>query len=179
MWSTGPIRALLQSKKTVPLSLILVSHLLKKYIFWKRWKCYNQIKQHKIFSTTLIKGNIGIFVECTITSLKKCIEHPAFTSKLKLANITTVHKKTQKFQKTITDLSVFYQLSLKYMKKSCLNNCLSYQAMSSTRTQSQLCTATPVSLFVQCQVHFDCSLRQSPRLFQWKYSWGNHMSIWV
>ena len=26
--------------------------------------------------------------------------------------------------------------------------------MSSTRTQSQLCTATPISSFVQCQVSF-------------------------
>ena len=31
---------------------------------------------------------------------------------------------------------------------------LSYQAMSSTRTQSQLSTATPISLFVQCQISF-------------------------
>ena len=30
-----------------------------------------------------------------------------------------------------------------------------------TRTQGQLCTATPISPFVQCQVLF----RQSPRLF--------------
>ena len=38
---------------------------------------------------------------------------------------------------------------------------LSYQAMISTRTQSQLCTDTPVSSFVQCQFHFGCCLRQS------------------
>ena len=31
---------------------------------------------------------------------------------------------------------------------------LSYQAMSSTRTQSQLCTAIPISLFVHCHVSF-------------------------
>ena len=29
---------------------------------------------------------------------------------------------------------------------------LSYQAMSSTRIQSQPCTATPIASFVQCQV---------------------------
>ena len=33
-------------------------------------------------------------------------------------------------------------------------NRLSYQAMSPARTQSQLCTATPSSSFVQCQVLF-------------------------
>ena len=32
------------------------------------------------------------------------------------------------------------------------SNWLSYQAISSTRTQSQLCTATPISLFARC--HF-------------------------
>ena len=31
---------------------------------------------------------------------------------------------------------------------------LSYQAMSSIHTQSQLCTAAPVSSFVQCQISF-------------------------
>ena len=34
------------------------------------------------------------------------------------------------------------------------SNRLSYQAMSSTRTQSQLCTATPVLSIVQCQISF-------------------------
>ena len=34
------------------------------------------------------------------------------------------------------------------------SNQLSYQALSSTRTQSQLCTATSVSLFVQCPISF-------------------------
>ena len=29
---------------------------------------------------------------------------------------------------------------------------LSYQAISSTRTQSQLCKAAPISWFVQCQI---------------------------
>ena len=34
------------------------------------------------------------------------------------------------------------------------SNRLGYQAMSSTRIQIQLCTATPISSFVQCQVSF-------------------------
>ena len=33
-------------------------------------------------------------------------------------------------------------------------NRLTYQVMSSTRTQSHLCIATPISSFVQCQVLF-------------------------
>ena len=35
-----------------------------------------------------------------------------------------------------------------------LNSVQSYQAMSSTCTQSQLCTATPISSFVQCHISF-------------------------
>ena len=31
---------------------------------------------------------------------------------------------------------------------------LTYQVVSSTITQSQLCTATPISSFVQCQISF-------------------------
>ena len=34
------------------------------------------------------------------------------------------------------------------------SNRLSYQAMRSIHTQSQLCTATPVSSFVQCPISF-------------------------
>ena len=42
---------------------------------------------------------------------------------------------------------------------------LTYWAMSSTPTRSQLCIATPVSSFVQCQVSFGYCLCQSPRLY--------------
>ena len=35
-----------------------------------------------------------------------------------------------------------------------ISNRLIYQAISSTHTQSQPCTATPISLFVQCQAPF-------------------------
>ena len=45
------------------------------------------------------------------------------------------------------------------------NNQQSYQALSSTCTQSQPCTATLISSFVQCQISFQLCLRQSPRLF--------------
>ena len=53
----------------------------------------------------------------------------------------------------------------------------SYQVMSSPRTQSQLCTATSISTFVQCRFRFGYCLRQSPRLFWSKFYWGNDMSV--
>ena len=34
------------------------------------------------------------------------------------------------------------------------SNRLSFQAMSSTRTQNQLCTTTPISSFAQCPISF-------------------------
>ena len=40
--------SIIAGKKTVLLNLILIFRLLKKQIFWKRIKCCNQIKQHKI-----------------------------------------------------------------------------------------------------------------------------------
>ena len=48
--------------------------------------------------TKLIKDNADIFEEFVFISLNKCIEQSVFPSKLKLANITPVHKKTQKAQ---------------------------------------------------------------------------------
>ena len=57
-------------------------------------------------------------------SLNKCIEQSLFLSKLKLANITPVHKKNSKISKEITDLSVFCQIFLKCMRSSCWNKCL-------------------------------------------------------
>ena len=45
------------------------------------------------------------------------------------------------------------------------SNWLSYQAKSSTSTQSQPCTATQISSFFSVRFHFSCCLRQSPRLF--------------
>ena len=84
----------------------------------------NKVIQNTDIPTKSIKDNADIYAEFVFTSLNKCIEQSVFTSKLKLANIRPVHKKTPKAQKTITDLSVFYQRSLKYMRSSCLNKCL-------------------------------------------------------
>ena len=84
----------------------------------------NKGTQNTNTPTKLIKGNADIFVEFILISLSKCIEQPVFPSKLKLVNIKPVHKKPQKAQKKITDLSVFRQILLKYMRSSCLNKCL-------------------------------------------------------
>ena len=64
------------------------------------------------------------FVEFVFTNLNKCIEQSVFPLKFKLAYITPGHKKTQKAQKTITGLPVFYKIYLKYMRSSCLSKCL-------------------------------------------------------
>ena len=84
----------------------------------------NKATQNTDIPTKLIKDNADIFAEFIFISLNKCIEQSVFPSKLKLANITPVHKKTQKAQKKITDLSVFCQIFLKCMRSSCLNKCL-------------------------------------------------------
>ena len=85
----------------------------------------NKATQNTDIPTKLIKNNADIFAEFIFLSLNKCIEQSIFPSKLKLANIAPVHKKkTQKAQKKITDLSVFYQIFLKHMRSSCLNKCL-------------------------------------------------------
>ena len=81
----------------------------------------NKATQNTEIPTKLVKDDADIFARLVFINLNKCIEQSVFPSKLKLANITPVHKKTQKAQKTITELSVFYQIFLKYMRSSCLN----------------------------------------------------------
>ena len=54
---------------------------------------------------------------------------------------------------------------------------LSYQAMSSTRTQSQLCTATPISSFVQFPISFQLLPSSVPAFNLVEISWSNQMSI--
>ena len=84
----------------------------------------NKARENADIPTKLIKDNADIFAEYIFISLNKCIEQSVFPSKLKLANITPVHKKFYKAQKKITDLSVFCQIFLKCMRISCLNKCL-------------------------------------------------------
>ena len=47
-----------------------------------------------------------------------------------------------------------WDLNLRPLNSFRPSNRLGCQAMSLTRTQSQLCTATPIPSFVQCQVSF-------------------------
>ena len=61
------------------------------------------------------------------------------------------------------------------------SNRLSYQAMSSSHSQSQLCRATPISSL--CSVfmfHFSLCSRQSPHLLEAKSRTGNHVVVeWI
>ena len=90
----------------------------------------NKATQNTGIPTTLIKGNADIFAEFVFISLNKCIEQSVLPLKWKLANITPVHKKTEKAQKKITDLSVFCQIFLKYTRNSFLNKCLNILNLS-------------------------------------------------
>ena len=56
----------------------------------------NKATQNTDIPTILIKDNADVFAEFVFISLNKCIEQSVFPSKLKLANITPVHKKTLK-----------------------------------------------------------------------------------
>ena len=59
-------------------------------------------------------------------------------------------------------------------------NWLTYQAMISTRSQSQLCTATPISSHCSVlMVHFGFFLRQAQHLLQAKSRTGNYVSSWI
>ena len=79
----------------------------------------NKATQNTDIPTKLIKDNADIFAAFIFISFNKCIEQSLFLSKLKLANITPVHKKKySKSSKEITDLSVFCQIFLKCMRSS-------------------------------------------------------------
>ena len=56
-----------------------------------------------------------------------------------------------------------------------------YQAMSSSRSQSQLCRATPISsLFSVFMFHFSLCSRQSPHLLEAKSRTANHVVVeWI
>ena len=61
------------------------------------------------------------------------------------------------------------------------SNRLSCQAMSSTRTQTRLCTATPISSFVQCHIWFRLLPESVGTFVLIEIYWGSHMSVaeWV
>ena len=59
----------------------------------------NKATQNTDIPTKLIEDNADIFVGFISISLNKCIEQSFFPSNLKLANITSVHKKISKSSK--------------------------------------------------------------------------------
>ena len=59
----------------------------------------NNATQNTDIPTKSIKDSADIFAEFILIRFTKCIEQSVFQSKLKLANITPVHKKTRKSQK--------------------------------------------------------------------------------
>ena len=74
----------------------------------------NKTIQNTDIPTNINKDNADIFMEFVFTRLNKYTEQSIFLSKLKLANVTPVHRKNTKVKKRTTDLSVFYQNFLKY-----------------------------------------------------------------
>ena len=60
----------------------------------------NNATQNTDIPTKSFKDSADIFAEFILIRFTKCIEQSVFQSKLKLANITPVHKKTRKAQKT-------------------------------------------------------------------------------
>ena len=68
----------------------------------------NKATQNTDIPTKLIKDNADIFAAFIFISFNKCIGQSLFLSKLKLANITPVHKKnTQKAQKKLQTCQYF------------------------------------------------------------------------
>ena len=80
----------------------------------------NNATQNNDIPSKLIKDNADILRNFSI-SLNKCIEQAVFPSKLKLANITPVHKKNQKARRKLQTCPYLVKYFLKYMRSSCLN----------------------------------------------------------
>ena len=59
----------------------------------------NKATQNTDIPTKIIKNDEDIFAEFIFLSLNKCIEESVFPPKLKLANITPVHKRDSKSTK--------------------------------------------------------------------------------
>ena len=77
----------------------------------------NKATQNTDIPTKLIKDNADIFAEFIFISLNKCIEQSVFPSKLKLANITPVHKKNSKSSKeNYRPVSILSNISKVYEK---------------------------------------------------------------
>ena len=67
----------------------------------------NKARQNADIPTKLIKDNADIFAEYIFISHNKCTEQSVFPSKLKLANITPVHKKLTKLKRKLQTCQYF------------------------------------------------------------------------
>ena len=77
----------------------------------------NKATQNADIPTKLIKDNEDIFAEFVFISFNKCIEQSVFPSKLKLVNITPVHKKCSKSSKdNYRPVSILSNISKVYEK---------------------------------------------------------------
>ena len=82
----------------------------------------NKATQNTDIPTKLLKGNADIFAEFIFINLNKCIEQSVFPSKLKLANVTLVHKKSSKSSKeNYRPVSILSNISKVHEKFMCLN----------------------------------------------------------
>ena len=90
----------------------------------------NKATQNTDIPTKLIKENSDIFADFIFENLNDCIAKSLFLSSRIDAIITPVHKKVQRLQKIIIDLSVFCHIFLKYKSISYSNECLSILNLS-------------------------------------------------
>ena len=103
------IKEIFTSKSSFNVSFVEKVDILKEIKMFQS----NKVTQNTDIPTNLTKDNAGIFPKFIFISLNKCIDQSVFPSKLKIANTTPVHRKIQKAQKKITDLSLFCQIFLK------------------------------------------------------------------
>ena len=83
----------------------------------------NKATENTDIPNKTIKKNSDIFWDFIFSNLNCCINTSSYPSLLKRADITPVHKKDSKVQKTITDQLVYCLTSPSCLKASCLNKC--------------------------------------------------------
>ena len=79
--------------------------------------------QHSNIPIKIIKDNLEIFPDFLCTNINSFFKSSSFPSCLKMADVTSLHKKGKKNKKTTGQL-VFFQCSQKYLKEACLYKCL-------------------------------------------------------